>query len=121
MSTGDTSLPDFNTSEINAELKQAADSTKLDATRIENQRKLALIRSQRADLDPLGVFSKRLELLISCVWPEDSPYRILFELEYESEMSKVLDQALAEVRKARLSATTPVTTPNGSGLIIPKG
>jgi hypothetical protein len=114
MSSGDSSVPDINT-----ELEQAADVEKLYFVRRDNQRKLAEIRSQRADLDPLGVYTKRLELFISCVWPEGSPYRILFELEYEAEMSKVLDQALAEIRKARLAAT--ITPPDGSGLIIPKG
>jgi hypothetical protein len=116
MSTGDY-ISDADVSA--AALSRAADVERLDLVRQVNQSKLTELRSQRANLEPLSVFFKRLELVINCLWPENTQYRVVFELEYEAEMSKILDQALAEVRTSRLAAA--VTPPNGSGLIIPKG
>jgi hypothetical protein len=89
----------------NIEAVAAASHTReLNQLRVSNQAKLADLRSKGADLQPLIVFTQRLELLIQYLLPEGEDSRTVFEIKYETAISSILDEAASAVRKAMLTA-----------------
>jgi len=88
----------------------------LEKVRARNTQKLLAIRQQGANLDVSGVAARRLDILIDLILTKQQ--RVQFEFAFETTMTEVLDEALAELRKASL-----VQGLNGKAqkLILPNG
>lgn len=110
-------MSDYESFDIDA-ASLASHTHQLEQLRIANHAKLADLRSKGADLQPLSVFTKRLELLIEFLLPEGGDPRAVFEILYENTISNIIDEASSAVRRAMLTA--PLQGPINNGQVANK-